>query len=269
MLGYDHELIYAMGSMLGGSDVPGMFQLIDEAEVQGLDVMSTGVTLAWATEALEQGIISAQETDGLALAWGSYPAYIEAVQRIVSQPNEFYRALARGVEHAASIYGGADFALAFGGNEMPGYHTGPAVHLTYLTGARHSHLDSAGYGLDQKAGTSGQALTPEGVADALLEEERWRQVLSSLVVCFFARGVYTPETILHSLAAAGLDRSPDDLARLGKETLRRKHDFKIREGFDPTALRIPRRILETPSPLGTLDEDFLHRTIAHFVEGIR
>ncbi len=268
MLGYDHELIYAMGSMLGGADVPGMFQLIDEAEVQGLDVMSTGVTLAWATEALERGVISTQETGGLALAWGDYPAYIEAVRRIVSQPNDFYRALARGAEHAASVYGGADFALTFGGNEMPGYHTGPAVHLTYLTGARHSHLDSAGYGLDQKAAASGQALTAEGVAGALLEEERWRQVLSSLVVCFFARGVYTPETVQRSLATAGIECSPDDLARLGTETLRRKYAFKIREGFDPAALRIPRRILETPSPLGTLDGDFLRRAIARFTDEI-
>ena len=264
MLGYDHEPLYAMGSMLGGSDVPGMFRLMDETEVQGLDVMSTGVTLAWATEALEQNIISTKETDGLALRWGEYDAYIEAVRRIVSQPNDFYRALARGAEHAASIYGGDDFALTFGGNEMPGYHTGPAVHLTYLTGARHSHLDSGGYSLDQKAGARGDGLTPEGVADALLEEERWRQVLGSLVVCFFARGIYTPETVLRALAVAGWDRSADDLARLGSETLRRKNEFKTREGFDPIKLRIPRRILETPSPLGVLDEDFLRRAIAHF-----
>jgi aldehyde:ferredoxin oxidoreductase len=268
MLGYDHEPIYAMGSMLGGSDVPGMFLLMDEVEVQGLDVMSTGVTLAWATEALERGLISMEETDRLALTWGHYPTYIEAVRRIAAQPNDFYRALARGVDHAASIYGGADFALAFGGNEMPGYHTGPACHLTYLTGARHSHLDSAGYSLDQKAGARGKPLTPAGVAEALLKEERWRQVLASLVVCLFARGVYAPETVLRALAAAGFARSADDLARLGAETLRRKYAFKLREGFDPTELRIPRRILETPSPLGPLDEDFLRQAITHFVEGL-
>jgi aldehyde:ferredoxin oxidoreductase len=268
MLGYDHEPIYAMGSMLGGSDVSGMFQLMDEAEVQGLDVMSTGVALAWTTEALERGVISTEETGGLALTWGDYPTYIEAVRRIVTQPNDFYRALARGVEHAASIYGGADFALAFGGNEMPGYHTGPACHLTYLTGARHSHLDSAGYSLDQKAGARGEPLTPEGVAEALLKEERWRQVLASLVVCFFARGVYTAETILRALAVTSSEHTTEDLVRLGTETLRRKYAFKVREGFDPAGLRIPRRILETPSPLGPLEEAFLRRTIARFVEGV-
>ena len=268
MLGYDHEPIYAMGSMLGGSDVSGMFQLMDEAEVQGLDVMSTGVALAWTTEALERGVISTEETDGLALTWGDYPTYVEAVRRIVSQPNDFYQALARGVEHAASIYGGADFALAFGGNEMPGYHTGPVCHLTYLTGARHSHLDSAGYSMDQKAGARGEPLTPEGVAEALLREERWRQVLASLVVCFFARGVYTPETVLRALAVTGSEHTAEDLARLGTETLHRKYAFKMREGFDPAALRIPRRILETPSPLGLLEEEFLRQCIARFVEGV-
>jgi aldehyde:ferredoxin oxidoreductase len=264
MLGYDHEPVFAMGSMLGGSDVSGMLQLMDQAEIEGLDVMSTGVALAWATEAMERGILSTQETDGLTLRWGEYEAYIEAVRRIVLQPNDFFAALARGVEHAAETYGGADFALAFGGNEMPGYHTGPAVHLTYLTGARHSHLDSAGYGLDQRLAAGGGTLTPAEVADGLLEEERWRQVLSSLVVCFFARKVYTLETVLRALVTAGFEWSADDLTKLGRETLRRKYDFKVREGFDLAGLRIPRRILETPSPLGQLDEAFIRQAIAHF-----
>jgi aldehyde:ferredoxin oxidoreductase len=192
-----------------------MFQLLDEAEVQGLDVMSMGVSLAWATEAYKQGLISTEETDGLALDWGDYPAYIAAVERIVSQPNDLYRALARGVDHAAGVYGGADCALAFGGNEMAGYHTGPGCYAGYLTGARHSHLDGAGYSLDQKAGAKGEPLTPEGIAAGLLDEERWRQVLTSLVVCLFARGIYTPETVLRALATAGFDRSAADLTQLG------------------------------------------------------
>ena len=200
------------------------------------------------------------------LAFGDAENYIAATQRIVSQPTDFYRALARGVEHAASIYGGAEFALAFGGNEMPGYHTGPACHLGYLTGARHSHLDSAGYSLDQKAAAKGEALTPDGVADALLNEERWRQVLTSLVVCFFARGVYTEDVVLKALAVAGFNWSADELTRLGAQTLRRKNDFKAREGFDLAKVRIPRRILETPSPLGTVDEAFMRQAMARFAE---
>ena len=269
MIGYDHEPIYAVGSLLGGTDVKGMFQLLDEAEVQGVDVMSLGVTLAWATEAFQNGLISTAETDGLALAWGNYPDYLKATQRIISQPNDFYRALARGAEHAASIYGGADFALTFGGNEMPGYHTGPGCHLGYLTGARHSHLDSAGYSLDQKALAKGEALTPQGVAKGLVEEERWRQVLTSLVICLFARGMYTPQVVLQALATVGIEWSADELARLGADVLKRKYDFKQREGFDLAALRIPKRILETPTPLGTIEEDFMRQSIQAYGQALK
>ncbi len=268
MIGYDHEPIFAVGSLLGGSDIKGMFQVLDEAEVQGLDVMSMGVTLAWATEAFQRGLISTQETGGLTLEWGHYATYLEAAGRIVSQPNDFYRALARGAEHAAAIYGGADFALTFGGNEMPGYHTGPGCHLGYLTGARHSHLDSAGYSLDQKAGAKGEALTPDGVAAGLLEEERWRQVLTSLVVCLFARGMYTPEIVLKTLATAGYEWSAEDLTRFGAEVLHRKYAFKLREGFDPAALRIPGRILETPTPIGKIDEAFMRQSIQAYARAV-
>jgi len=268
MLGYDHELIYAMGSMLGIQAVSGMLQLIDEAEIQGLDVMSTGVVLAWATEALERGLITTQDTDGLLLTWGQAGAYIQAVKRIVSQPTDFYTALARGVDHAASIYGGKDFALAFGGNEMPGYHTGPGAHLGYLTGARHSHLDSAGYSLDQNAARTGEPLTPQGVAESLLEEERWRQVLTSLPICLFARGIYTPEVVLKALSTLGIVWTIEDLERLGVETLRGKQAFKAREGFTFDQLRLPRRIFETPAPAGVFDETFMRQAIEHYADNL-
>ncbi|MDF1513879.1 MAG: aldehyde ferredoxin oxidoreductase C-terminal domain-containing protein, partial [Anaerolineae bacterium] len=264
MLGYDHEPIFATGSMLGLSDVSGMLQLMDEIEIQGLDVMSTGVALAWATEALDKGVITTADTDGLALQFGAAQPYIEAARRIVNQPTAFFNALARGADYASAQYGGSEYALTFGGNEMPGYHTGPGCHLGYLTGARHSHLDSGGYSLDQKAAKAGTVLTPASIAKNLIEEERWRQVLCSLVVCLFARGVYTPETILNALASLGYNWQEADLHRLGAETLAAKYAFKERQGFTLENLRIPARILETPSPYGPFDETMLREAIAHY-----
>ncbi len=264
MLGYDHEPIYATGSMLGIGDASGMLQLMDEVEVLGLDVMTAGVALAWATEALDRELITEEETDGLKLAFGDTQTYIEAVKRIVTQPTDFYRALARGIDHAAAQYGGADYALTFGGNEMPGYHTGPACHIGYLTGARHSHLDSAGYSLDQDAAKTGTALNPEQVATELFEEERWRQVLTSLVICLFARKVYEPEIVIEALAAIGYERTIQELTALGAGILKRKAKFKEREGFNMTELRIPRRIFETPSPAGPFEEDFVRQALAAY-----
>ncbi|MBM4082227.1 MAG: aldehyde:ferredoxin oxidoreductase, partial [Planctomycetes bacterium] len=98
MICYDYEPIYALGSLLGGSDPAGLLRLMDAVETYGLDAMSAGVALAWATEAMERGIISAKETAGVELKWGGYPGYLKAVQLIVDQPNEFYQALAKGVD---------------------------------------------------------------------------------------------------------------------------------------------------------------------------
>jgi aldehyde:ferredoxin oxidoreductase len=229
--------------------------------VQGLDVMSTGVALAWATEATAQGLISERETDGMTPRWGDAQTYIEMTRRIVGQPTDFYRAVARGVDHAASIYGGSDFALAFGGNEMPGYHTGPGCHAGYLTGARHSHLDSAGYGPDQKAAATGETLAPRQLAEMLVEEERWRQVLTSLVICLFARGIYTSDVVRDALKTVGFEWSDEQLSGFGAETLRRKIAFKEREGFDQLGVRIPGRILETPAPGGHLTEEMIRETV--------
>ncbi len=268
MVSYDHEPIFATGSLLGISDVPGMLKLMDEIEVQGLDVMSAGVSLAWATEAMQNGIITTEDTDGLNLEFGQAEVYQEATQRIVSQPTPFYQALARGAAHASSVFGGREYALVFGKNEMPGYHTGPGAHLGYLTGARHSHLDSAGYSIDQKAAQKGEKLDPIETADKLVSEEQWRQVLSSLVVCMFARGVYSPEATLKALACSGIQLSTDDLNRMGAETLHLKNAFKRREGFDFAKLDIPERIFQTLSPLGQIDESFMRQAISHFAEKV-
>lgn len=261
MISYDYEPIYALGSMLGGSDARGFLKLMDRIEEWGLDAMSTGVVLAWATEAQERGIISDDDTSGIRLGWGDYPAYMDAVRLIIEQPNDFYGALARGVEHASSIYGGEDYALAFGGNEMPGYHTGPGAHTGVLVGARHSHLDNAGYGLDQK--NPGGLPDPEELVESLLTEERWRQILSSLVICFFARGIYREETVLKALNAAGFDFAMDDLSRIGETIHREKYRFKTREGFSLDKIRIPGRIYETESQVSGWDERYIRSAVEH------
>jgi len=199
---------------------------------------------------------------GVRLKWGHVKGYIRAGGYIIDQPNDFYRALARGVEYAASVYGGMEFALAFGGNEMPGYHTGPGAHLGYLIGARHSHLDNAGYSFDQKVLVK-KRLKPEETIDALLAEERWRQILSSLVVCFFARGIYTPELVTRLLSIGGIDLSAGDLDRIGRKIHAEKYRFKMREGFALDTVRLPERIFETPSPVSGLDRAYLTKALSY------
>ena len=259
-ISYDYELLYALGSMLGIDDPNGLLKLLNEIEVLGLDAISTGVILAWATEAYEHNLITKKETLGMVPKWGDYQTYMAMVRHIVSQENHFYNALARGVAFSSSMYGGREFALAFGKNEMPGYHTGYGSHLTFLTGARHSHLDSGGHNLDREV-LGKEGLNPRFFAERLLKEECYRQILSSLIICFFGRKVYTYEVISQALKVAGFDFDVDQLMKIGEEILRQKYLFKMREGFSFEELSIPRRILETPSPFGLLKEGFLREAI--------
>jgi aldehyde:ferredoxin oxidoreductase len=264
---YDNETIYSLGFMLGMTKVEDYLRLIDLVDRMGMDAISTGVTLAWATEAYEKGLITKELTDGLELRWGDVLVYSTAIREIVHMPTDFYRDLARGVEHASSVYGGQDYALAFGGNEMPEYHTGIACYLNNLAGARHSHLDSAGYDLDQKL--LGKEFTLEEVVEKLLKEEEWRQILSSLIVCFFARKVYTPAVIPKALEAIGVNGwTAEKLGELGREIHRAKMNFKFREGFNLDTIRIPKRIFEVPTPQGLLKESELRKALAIYKERI-
>ena len=263
MISYDHELLYALGSMIGVKDAEGVLKLIDEAEKWGVDAMMTGTILSWMTEAYERGLIGVDETLGLKLEWGSVEAYTKAIEYIVKAANELYGAAAKGLEALVERYGGEDFALSYGGNGMPGYHTGPGAHLTYLTGARHSHLDSAGYSLDQEI-LKGKKMNVQDIVRELYREESWRQILSSLVVCFFSRGIYTPENVCKALKVLDYDFREDDLKRLGERILRNKNQFKEREGFNILALKFPKRIFETPTSFGMLDEKTLYEGVKEF-----
>ncbi len=258
MISYDYELIFALGSMLGISSPQALLKLMDEVEILGLDAMSTGVALAWATEAQQKGIITTKETNGLKLNWNDEESYSKAVNYIAAQVNEFYKTLGKGVIYTSSKYGGKEFALAFGGNEMPGYHTGPATHLGFLIGSRHSHLDNAGYSIDQKALAKNSKLTPEEIINKLIEEEAWRQILSSLVICFFARGIYKPELISKAFKTIGKEINEEKLKRIGLKILKEKYRFKKREGFIIKNSEIPERIFETTTPSGNLSKEIFN-----------
>ncbi len=264
---YDYEPIYSLGFMLGVSDPAQILTLIDYIEQVGLDAMSAGVCAAWATEAMNRGIIDDHMTRGIHLSFGDTSQYLAFFKALTKQEGEFYQNLGKGVHYAAEIYGGTEYALSFGKNEMPGYHTGPATYIGYICGARHSHLDNAGYSVDQKP-TENYPKTPENVADELYEEEAYRQILSSLVVCFFARGLYTREIIEEVLAVCGVSMTVNDLDALGRSILAEKYRFKCREGFSlaPDSVHIPRRIVEIPSGRGMIQEDEIRRGVARYKE---
>ncbi|MBM4284122.1 MAG: aldehyde ferredoxin oxidoreductase [Deltaproteobacteria bacterium] len=248
---YDHEPIFAAGSMLGVTDCFAVLDILDVVEQMGLDVMSAGVALAWATEALEKGVITEKETL-LPLRFGDHNTYEKAVQHLAYGVNDFYRLLAQGTLKAAAHYGGADFACVLG-QEMAGYATGEVFFASQALGFRHSHLDAGGYAYDQKHDDQdvGKAV------EFLVTDEASRAFLTSMVACLFARGVYTDELLAECLQVVGYGALAGSIDAVSRRIQQLRWQTRLATGFDPAAVSIPKRFTEVVTWKGKVDGEFL------------
>ncbi len=250
---YDYELIYALGSNLSIDSTDMILKLLLYVEKQGWDAISIGVTLAWATEAFQRGLITERETDGVVLNFGDGEAYLKVLSRIAAGKNQFFKDLERGADYCSKKYGGKDLSITFNSNEAPGYVTGPFAFIGYATGVRHSHLDNAGYSLDQKAAT--RLVDFERTILEMYEEGVWRMILNSLVACLFSRKIYDINTIVESLSAVGIDWSADRLTALSHRIHGLKYLFKERNGFTLDKLTLPEKLSRVYMTNGKVDEE--------------
>jgi len=250
-VGYDYEPIFSCGGMLEVTDASEVLRILDVIEKEGLDCMSAGVALAWATEALEKGVISEEETQ-LKLTWGDSEAYMQAVELISRPPNDFYRHLAQGTLKCAEVYGGEDFACVLG-QEMAGYATGEVFFVSEGLGFRHSHLDSGGYAYDQKH----EDKDVEKALDFLIDDARDRIVLNCMVGCLFSRGVYKDDLLAEAMDAVGYGGLNGKMAEIGDRVQRLRWRLRIGMGYDPYKVKIPKRYTEITTWKGPIDTDYL------------
>jgi len=250
-ISYDHELVFAVGSMLGVMDCFEVLKLIDVAEKMGLDVMSPGVALAWATEAFAMGIITEKETL-VPLAFGNSAAYQAALEHIAYGTNEFYQLLSQGTMKAVERYGGGDFACVLG-QEMAGYATGETFFVSQALGLRHSHLDAGGYSYDQKP----KGKTVEDAVKFLVNDEKGRVFLTSMVSCLFARSVYTDEVLGNCLRSVGYGTLADNMGKISEDIQRLRWKMRVRTGYRPESVSIPKRFTEITTWKGQIDKAFL------------
>lgn len=248
---YDHEPIFATGSMLGVTNAFKVLSLIDVTEKMGLDVMSAGVALAWATEAMERGLISEKETL-VPLKFGEPETYKQALGYLGQGENDFYRLLGQGVLKAAKQYGGEDFACVLG-QEMAGYATGEVFFAAQALGFRHSHLDAGGYSYDQKH----QDKDVEKAVSFLIQDEQERVLLTSMVSCLFAREVYKREVLAECLGSLGYKTLADNLEALSRRVQNLRWKIRGATGFNPSAVEIPKRFTEVTTWKGRVDGDYL------------
>ncbi len=259
-LTYDYELIFALGSFLGTQNKDDFFALLDKVEAYGIDVMSTGVLLGWLTEAFKQGVVSEAEL-GTKLEFGYTEGYLKVMDGLVKGNNELYRTLALGTEAAAAKYGGMEYAMTFGKHEMTGYHTGYGAALGQAVGARHSHLDNAGYSVDQKYTLDDK----DAFVGAIFNEEVARCVSNSLTICLFARNVYDFPTTVKALHSIGVEMSEEDLHQTAQRIYRLKLEIKRKMGFDFHQLRFPKRFFETPSLPGQMKEEIMQDLLNRYI----
>jgi len=259
---YDYEPIFAAGAMLGMSQAEAVLSLLEEIDQQGLDTISTGVALAWATEALERGIITEKETL-TPLQFGHLNGYQEAVKYLAMRCNEFYHLLGEGTKAAAARYGGEEFACVLG-QEMAGYATGEVYYVSQAYGFRHSHLDSAGYSYDQKTVEK----DVDNAVNFLVEEERRRVQLTCMVSCLFAREIYTEDRLREALESIGMRQVADNLGQQTAAVQSRRWQLKFKCGYDPAQVNIPKRFTEVSTIKGRVDVSFMERVIRTYREKI-
>jgi aldehyde:ferredoxin oxidoreductase len=258
---YDHELVFALGSFVGLKDTVEVLQLIDVVESEGLDAISTGVALGWATECYKRGIINLDDTL-MPFEFGVLSNYMAGVQYIARAKNDFYKALGKGVDYASKKYGGREFACHLGGNEMPGYHTGYGSVVGFAVSSRHSHLDNAGYSIDQAKKDN------KDLVKSLLDEEIERNLLTSLVICLFARKVYNRDIIIKALDSVGIKTTNEELTEMAKEILRLKYRIKKKLGYSLDSIKIPERYFETKTLNGKLDRTQAEEMVKEYKEMI-
>jgi aldehyde:ferredoxin oxidoreductase len=251
LVAYDHELVYAVGSLLGVGERADVLRLIEAIDRAGMDTISCGTALAWATEALERGLLEPAQLDDIDLRWGDADRYARAVQAIALRKSEVGHWLGEGEVAAARHFGGEDFVAAVGGQGIAGYWTGYAHVLGHLLGARHSHLDNAGYAIDQQL----EPYTDEAIIDRIIADEAERIVQTCATICLFARGVYDLETLSQALAAVGIDRSVEALQAMGRRIYWARIRLRERLGFQARLEEVPQRFFETPTPRGQLEPE--------------
>jgi aldehyde:ferredoxin oxidoreductase len=227
------------------------------SDLYGLDTISTGVAIAFATELYEKGIISKSETDGLELRWGDPEVMVELVRRIALRIG-IGNLLGEGVKRAAEIIGrGAEkYAMHVKGMELPGYdpRSVKAHGLNFATspiGGSHC----IGWNKFEILGVPRKVdpLAVEGKDELTKSVQDETAAAETAVFCNFPLSNEMVTMDLYSkllYSATGIEKfkNPKYLWLVGERIFNLERAYSIRE--DPSANKdaMPDRILKEPVP---------------------
>jgi aldehyde:ferredoxin oxidoreductase len=143
--GPEYETLAALGSNCGVSDLKALCKANELCQRYCIDTISTGVTISFAMECFEQGLITKEDTNGIDLSFGNAESLVKVVE-LIGERRGIGDILAEGSMRAAeSIGDGAEeFAVHVKGQEVPMHDPrlkrGEALgYAVSPTGADHVH----------------------------------------------------------------------------------------------------------------------------------
>ncbi|MBC7234075.1 MAG: aldehyde ferredoxin oxidoreductase family protein [Chloroflexi bacterium] len=265
--GPEYESAAALGSTCMNGDLVAVAKANELCNKYSLDTISTGVTIAFAMECYEKGLLTKADTDGIELTWGNHQAIIQLVEKIAKREG-IGDLLAEGVKRAAEKIGrGAEaFAIHIKGQEVPMHEPRgkKGVGLAYATsnrGACHLQAEHDDFfedpswlfpeiGLDKTIDRLDMGRDKARMVKILGD---FKALYDSLSVCMYAswpEGGVRVQTIKDIVAAAtGWDVTLAELMTVGERAFNLCRAFNVREGVSRKDDVLPARLME-PLPEG-------------------
>ncbi len=249
--GPEYEALVGFGPNLGLTDAIFATRMGELCDRYGLDLISASGTIGLAYRLFELGIISAEDTGGLALTWGNADA-AETLLHQMARREGFGALLAEGSLSLARHFDAESQAAQVNGLELA-YHdprgaSGMAlVYATSPRGACHNQSDYFLADIGQVDDSLGLEFFDRHAgaekAANVARHQDWRTVGNSLVLCHFAN--VPPQTVLDLVnAACGLDWDLDALMRVGERGWTLKRMINLNLGLLPSNDRLPAPILK-------------------------
>ncbi len=297
---YDIDPIYG-GPEYETSGAFGPNMLVDDIEVIAkahelcnrytLDTIDTGMSIAFAMECFENGILTHEDTDGIDLRFGNGEAALEMIRKIAYREG-LGALLAEGSYRAAKTLGkGAErFALTVKKQALPmheprGKNNIALAFATSPTGA--DHIEAAHDMPFEEGGWAVPNLYPIGILKGVpardlspnkvrwfVENQHIYSLLNTLSMCFFTVGPARLFTLKHLVdmieGVTGWETSLHELMLLGERTTTLARLVNGREGFDRQDDVLPDRFfepLETGSLTGVkLDREQFEKALDAYYE---
>jgi aldehyde:ferredoxin oxidoreductase len=252
--GPEYESIGMLGSncLLGNLHEVAYACLV--ADELGMDTISSGGVVAFALECFEKGIITKEDV-GREVRFGDLESVVYLL-RLIGSREGIGDVLARGVKHAASVFGkGSErFAIQIKGLEMSAYEPrmAPAMMLAYMTcdvGAHHNRSWAVTY--DLKVGRD----VIDGKAAVVAQQQAVRPLFDCLGLCRLpwvelSLGLDHYDEIF--ALVTGRKDTWDDLVKVSARMYHLTRSFNVREipGYGRAFDYPPARFMEERVPSG-------------------